>query len=165
MKPYQRILNLTGLLENKSFFLLGPRATGKSYLIHHQLGDRAILLNLLHSELYLRLSRAPWEIEAIIESELAHRNKKKKPIIVIDEVQKLPHLLDEVHRLIEGKKWQFLLTGSSARKLKYGHANLLAGRAWIAHLFPLVRHEIPNFQLERYLRYGGLPVVYASDDP
>ncbi len=86
-------------------------------------------------------------------------------IIVIDEVQKIPALLDEVHRLIESQHSRFLLTGSSARKLKRGQANLLAGRAWTAQLFPLCWSEIPSFQLDRYLRYGGLPQVYASDQP
>ncbi|OGT66749.1 MAG: ATPase [Gammaproteobacteria bacterium RIFCSPLOWO2_02_FULL_38_11] len=164
MTAYIRELNLVELLKKKTFFLLGPRATGKTFLIDHQLKNLAIIIDLLHSDLYFKLSHSPWELENIIEAKFSEK-KKKNCIIVIDEVQKIPNLLDEVHRLIESKKWRFLLTGSSARKLKYGHANLLAGRAWIAHLFPLVRHEIPNFQLERYLRYGGLPVVYASDDP
>lgn len=162
MKTYLRQLKLAQLLEKKSFFLLGPRATGKSFLIKHELADRAVLLNLLRSDLYLRLSRSPWELEAIIEAAL---DDKKDPIIVIDEVQKLPNLLDEVHRLIEEKRWRFLLTGSSARKLKAGHANLLAGRAWTAHLFPLSWSEIPNFNLDHYLRYGGLPVIYPSELP
>ena len=162
MKSYQRQLQLKQLIEKKSFFLLGPRATGKSFLIHQELGERALILNLLRSDLYLRLSQSPWELEAIIEAAL---DGKKDPIIVIDEVQKLPNLLDEVHRLIEEKKWRFLLTGSSARKLKHGHANLLAGRAWTAHLFPLSFSEIPNFRLEHYLRYGGLPAIYPSEFP
>ncbi len=162
MKSYQRQLNLSQLLEKKSFFLLGPRATGKSFLIHQELGEQALVLNLLRSELFLRLSRSPWELEAIIEGLLS---EKKSPIIVIDEVQKLPNLLDEVHRLMEEKRWRFLLTGSSARKLKHGHANLLAGRAWTAQLFPLSFSEIPHFDLGRYLRYGGLPAIYPSEFP
>jgi predicted AAA+ superfamily ATPase len=85
--------------------------------------------------------------------------------IVIDEVQKLPGLLDEVHRLIESRGLRFLLTGSSARKLKRGQANLLAGRAWTAHLYPLTSAEIPGANLPRLLRWGGLPAVVASDDP
>ncbi len=162
MITYQRQLDLPSLLKKKSFFLLGPRATGKSFLVQQQLGPRAISLNLLRSELYLKLSHSPWEIENIIEAELAH---KKDPIIVIDEIQKLPHLLDEVHRLIETKRWRFLLTGSSARKLKRGHANLLAGRAWSAHLYPLSWSEIPQFNLDHYLRFGGLPAIYPSKFP
>jgi predicted AAA+ superfamily ATPase len=87
-----------------------------------------------------------------------------EPIVVIDEVQKLPEILDEVHRLIEADKLTFLLTGSSARKLKRGGANLLAGRAWWAELFPLTSNEIPDFDLMTYLNRGGLPAVYPSDD-
>jgi len=79
-------------------------------------------------------------------------------------VQKLPEILDEVHRLIEAQKLTFLLTGSSARKLKRGGANLLAGRAWWAELFPLTSNEIPDFDLITYLNRGGLPAVFPSDD-
>jgi predicted AAA+ superfamily ATPase len=86
-------------------------------------------------------------------------------LIVIDEVQKIPHLLDEVHRLIEKTQNRFLLTGSSARSLKRGDANMLGGRAWEARLFPLVSNEIQEFDLDRYLRFGGLPHVYTSNDP
>ncbi len=162
MKPFIRQVNLLKLLQKKSFFLLGPRATGKSFLIREQLGQSAITFNLLNSELYLRLSSHPSDLELMID---AHMHKQEHKIVAIDEIQKLPHLLDEVHRLIESKKIRFLLTGSSARKLKYGHANLLAGRAWIAHLFPLSWSEIPTFQLDHYLRYGGLPAVYTSEEP
>jgi len=161
MVNYKRQLNLLNLLKKKSFFLLGPRAIGKSYLIHHQLASQAVILDLLRSELYLRLSAAPWELEKLIDAQLS----VQKSIIVIDEIQKIPGLLDEVHRLIEQRKFCFLLTGSSARKLKRGHANLLAGRAWTAALYPLSFSEIPHFDLEHYLRFGGLPAVYASDNP
>jgi predicted AAA+ superfamily ATPase len=85
-------------------------------------------------------------------------------IVVIDEIQKMPSLLDEVHRQIESQKIRFLLTGSSARKLKRGAANLLAGRAWTAEMFPLNSQEIPDFNLLQYLNRGGLPHIYPSDD-
>src|SRR3990167_7832943 len=162
MRHYQRKLDLLSLLEKKAFFLLGPRATGKSTLIADELRDNALMFNLLKSNLTLRLSSAPWELEGMIEAALAQHNYA---YIVIDEIQKVPNLLDEVHRLIEEKGYRFLLTGSSARKLKYGHANLLAGRAWTAHLYPLSYSEIPDFDLERYLRYGGLPAIYTSNHP
>ena len=84
--------------------------------------------------------------------------------MVIDEVQKLPEILDEVHRLIEKENLTFLLTGGSVRKLKRGGANLLAGRAWRAEMFPLTSKEIPDFDLLTYLNRGGLPSVYPSND-
>ncbi len=154
----KRCLNLVELLQKKSFFLFGPRATGKTTLIKRQLAKSARILDLLNSRIYLRLSSAPHDLETLIEPD---RDK----IIVIDEIQRIPELLNEVHRLIEDKKIRFLLTGSSARKLRRGKVNLLAGRAWNAELFPLIRKEIPNFDLERYLRLGGLPAVYLSDYP
>jgi predicted AAA+ superfamily ATPase len=84
-------------------------------------------------------------------------------VVAIDEIQKMPSLLDEVHRLIERRGMRFLLTGSSARKLKRGASNLLAGRAWEARLLPLTSHELgADFHLETYLSSGGLPMVYAS---
>ena len=155
----QRILNLPNLLSRKSFFLFGPRATGKSTLIKQQLSASATVIDLLDSRLYLRLLNSPHDLESIIHSD------NKNGIVVIDEIQRVPELLNEVHRLIENKKLTFLLTGSSARKLRRGKANLLAGRVWEARLFPLTWKEIPDFNLERFLRYGGLPPVYLSKYP
>jgi predicted AAA+ superfamily ATPase len=102
----------------------------------------------------------------IREQVLAHheRGTLVQPII-IDEVQKLPLLLDEVQYLIDSFSFQFILTGSSARKLKRGGANLLAGRARTHFLFPLVTKEIPDFDLDRALNYGTLPSIYLSDEP
>lgn len=91
-------------------------------------------------------------------------NKERPSLLIIDEIQKLPQLLDEVHRLIEKKKTRFLLTGSSARKLKRAGVNLLGGRAWEAALFPLVYPEIPDFDLLKYLHAGGLPHIYTSKE-
>ena len=160
MLTFQRLLSLPELLKRKSFFLFGPRATGKSYLVQSQLTDRALVIDLLRSDLYFRLSAEPGLLEALIGD-----RRGAGAWIVIDEVQKLPVLLDEVHRLIEKRGLRFLLTGSSARKLKRGQANLLAGRAWTAHLYPLTSAEIPRFELPRFLRWGGLPPVVASDEP
>ena len=153
-----RILDLTELLKKKSFFLFGPRSTGKSTLVKQQLLNTAGIIDLLDSRLFLRLSSAPHDLEEIIDA----RNTN---LVVIDEIQRIPELLNEVHRLIEDRKIRFLLTGSSARKLKRGNANLLAGRVWEAGLYPLTWKEIPEFNLERYLLYGGLPVVYLSEYP
>lgn len=155
---FKRILSLPDLLTKKSFFLLGPRATGKSYLIREQLQNSALIINLLSSDIYLRLLNNPSELASIIAGQA-------KKIVVIDEIQRIPALLNEVHRLIEEEKITFLLTGSSARKLKGENVNLLAGRAWQANLFPLSSKEIENFDLEKYLLYGGLPAVYSSKYP
>lgn len=152
---YKRKLNLRQLLEKKSFFLFGPRATGKTTLIHHSLSD-AKIYDLLDSETYRRLLKRP----KILEEE----NNRGKQIIVIDEIQKQPSLLDEVHRLIQKNNYHFLLTGSSSKKIKKKHINLLAGRAWQANLFPLSWSEIPQFSLMKYLNRGGLPSVYDSPD-
>jgi len=150
---YKRILNLSDLLKKKSFFLFGPRGTGKTTLIHQTITN-AQVIDLLETRTYRDYLRNP----SIINEQ------KKHAVIVIDEIQKLPELLDEVHRLIEKEKITFLLTGSSARKLKRGGANLLAGRAWWSELFSLTSREIPNFNLLTYLNRGGLPFVYPSED-
>lgn len=158
MMEIRRKLNLLELLKKKSFFLLGPRSTGKSTLIRQQLEGQSLVIDLLESNHFLRLSSNPQELGQMAD-------ETDKPFVVIDEIQKIPSLLDEIHRLIEKKKIRFLLTGSSARKLKGPHVNLLAGRAWIARLFPLTWSEITDFNLDRYLHFGGLPQVYLSQDP
>ncbi|MCD6055504.1 MAG: putative ATPase [Gammaproteobacteria bacterium] len=154
----KRLLDIKQLLTKKSHFLFGPRATGKSSLIRHELSHEALIIDLLHSEQYLRLLDNPSQLEAMIAV-------NPKPYIVIDEIQRIPVLLNEVHRLIEDKQWRFLLTGSSARQLKHQGVNLLAGRARQAALFPLTYHELPNFNLQHYLQYGGLPMVTLSEEP
>ena len=151
---YPRLLNLHTVLQKKSHFLFGPRATGKSWLIHEQLKS-AQIFNLLESSTFDRFLRRPQSFAEEVNS----------PMVVIDEIQKLPRLLDEVHRLIEEKKIHFLLTGSSARKLKHGGANLLAGRARSLSLFPLISREITDFELEKYCNVGGLPMIYRSSEP
>ncbi|MDY6953228.1 MAG: ATP-binding protein [Thermodesulfobacteriota bacterium] len=153
-----RHLKLAPLLAMKSFFLFGPRATGKTTAIRQQLAQRATVIDLLDSRYFLRLSASPHELESLIKAAPAD-------IIVVDEIQRIPELLNEVHRLIETQNIRFMLTGSSARKLRRGRANLLAGRVWEARMFPLIYREVPDFDLERYLRYGGLPAVYLSQFP
>lgn len=150
---YQRIIDLPKLLGKKSFFLFGPRGTGKTTLIRNTL-FRATVIDLLETKTYRDFLKNP----SIISE------RKLNQIVVIDEVQKLPEILDDVHHLIETEKKTFLLTGSSARKLKRGGANLLAGRAWWAELFPLTSYEIPDFDLLTYLNRGGMPSIYPSDD-
>lgn len=151
------------LLARKSHFLFGPRGTGKTFLAREQLGGKAVFFDLLHSDIFLTLSANPSDLEDMVHEQITEPDA---PVfIVIDEIQKLPALLDEAHRLIENKGWKFLLTGSSARKLYRRGVNLLAGRAWNQNLHPLTWKEIPDFDLERHLRYGGLPAVYLSREP
>jgi len=151
---YPRLLNILPHLQKRSLFLFGPRSTGKSTLLKLTL-PHAAYYDLLDNEVYNRLLRRP----AVIAEECSPED-----IVVIDEVQKLPQLLDEAHRLISSRGQRFVLTGSSARKLKRGASNLLAGRARWLQLFPLVSREIPNFNLDTYLKTGGLPNIYGEED-
>ena len=155
-----RQLNLPNLLKKRSFFLFGPRATGKTTLIKTQFKDDVPYLDLLDNELYLRLLEKPTDLYPIIQG---HHSQQSQ--VIIDEVQRVPAILNEVQRLMEKEKLSFLLTGSSARKLRRNQANLLGGRARQVELFPLTSSEIPEFDLERYLLTGGLPIVYYSDEP
>lgn len=158
MKTFiDRELKLLNLLQNKSYFLLGPRQTGKSFLIRKSLGDYRYY-DLLKTDVFLKLSRSPHRIrEEILESD---------KIVIIDEIQKLPSLLDEVHSLIEEKGIHFLLTGSSARKLKRKGTNLLGGRARTKHLHPLIYRELTDqFDLVKALDIGLIPSIYLSDSP
>jgi predicted AAA+ superfamily ATPase len=150
---YQRILNIPDLLRKRSHFLFGPRATGKSTLVGTSMPE-AKTYDLLKGETFQRLLQQP----SLIEQETS-----SDTLVIIDEIQKLPALLDEVHRLIESRKQRFLLTGSSARKLRHGGANLLAGRAFQANLFPLVRKEIDDFNLITYLNSTGLPEFCGNE--
>jgi len=156
---YSRILDVKSLISKKSFFLFGPRSTGKTTLLRETFGDKSIV-NLLKSSVLLPLTENPSRI-----SEIARERGGETGVIIIDEIQKLPVLLNEIHHLIETEPYRFILTGSSARKLKRSGVNLLAGRAWEATLFPLTFYEIPDFNLERYLLFGGLPQVYDSEWP
>ncbi len=153
---YVRKLDLRKLVKSRSCFLFGPRSVGKSSLIREELAD-AIYIDLLNDDVYDELARRPVA--------LAEKVGPTKKLIVIDEVQKLPKILDEVHRLIESKDYRFLLTGSSARKLRKDGANMLGGRAGEARLFPLSWAEIPDFNLLRYLNFGGIPRIYLSKEP
>lgn len=157
---YPRTLQIDALAQKNSILLLGPRATGKSFLIRNSL-EPALNINLLSAKEYARFSTRPALLAELCQS------LPKGSLVVIDEIQKIPSLLDEVHRLIEESGIRFVLTGSSARKLKRGKANLLAGRAWTKELFPLTSFELgKDFDLNRYLSHGGLPRVYTlKNDP
>ena len=144
------------LPRNRSAFLWGPRKVGKSYWIAHELKN-PILIDLLKSDVFADYASRP--------ALLRERFQDKKSLIVIDEIQKVPALLNEVHWLIENKGIQFLLTGSSARKLRRGHANLLGGRAWKRTMTPLSWTEVEGFDLERVMTSGLLPPHYLSPAP
>lgn len=149
---------LPGPVPQASFFLLGPRGTGKSTWLRSCFPE-AVFLDLLDDAVFRALSARP--------ESLAHFVPPGHPDwIVVDEVQKAPALLDEVHRLIESRGWRFVLTGSSARKLKRGGANLLGGRARIRTMHPLTAEELgPAYSLSHSLRFGQLPTVYVAPDP
>ena len=152
-----RLLDLPLLLEKKSHFLFGPRQTGKTFLIRHTM-EKVRVYDLLDSSIYLSLSQNPGRI--------AQEVLPDDRIVVIDEVQRLPELLNEVHRLIEEKGIHFLLTGSSARKLRQGGVNLLGGRARTKYLHPLTFSELGDrYDLLRAVERGLLPSIYFSDDP
>jgi uncharacterized protein len=152
-----RFLDLPALLQKKSHFLLGPRQTGKTFLIQHTLRG-ARVYDLLDHSTYLALSQNP--------GRMAQELGPKDKIVVIDEIQRFPDLLNEVHRLIESRGVRFLLTGSSARKLRRGGVNLLGGRARMKHFHPLTYKELgERFDLERAVERGLLPSIYFSDDP
>jgi predicted AAA+ superfamily ATPase len=153
---YHRIIEFPSI--QRSFFIFGPRLTGKTYLLKQRY-PQARYYDLLRSETFLRLSQRP----SILREEVSLLDEGQ--IVIIDEIQKLPQLLDEVHGLIEDRHIRFILTGSSARKLRRGGVNLLGGRARILRLHPLVSKEIGTFDLERFLQYGGLPSIYLSQEP
>lgn len=141
-----------------SFFLFGPRGVGKTTLLKERLPkDQTYIIDLLDFDTESRLVRRPKEF-----SEILNALPSTIKWVVIDEVQKLPFLLDEVHRSIEADSSRFFaLTGSSARKLKRGQANLLAGRAFTYHLAPLASIELGDqFDLDRALHFGTLPKAW-----
>ncbi len=141
-----------------SFFLFGPRGTGKSTLLKERFNPNECLwLDLLDLELEERFIRNPSELYAIVKA-----LPEKIKYVVIDEIQKVSKLLDEVHRLIEETKKIFILTGSSARKLKYGGANLLAGRAFVSHLYSLSCFEIGKDFEQRQLAYNNSLINFQT---
>lgn len=155
--PYVfRVIPIEAELKKKSVLLLGPRRTGKSALIRNQVESKTVY-NLLESDTFQKLSARPGLIRESIVA--AHQ------LIVIDEIQKLPTLMDEVHLMIEEYGTRFFLTGSSARKLRRSHTSLMAGRAKTLRLLAFCSREIPEYDLDKRLLYGSLPPVVLSDDP
>ncbi|MDE1920535.1 MAG: ATP-binding protein [Candidatus Omnitrophica bacterium] len=152
----ERIVDLDSLLKKRSYFLFGPRQTGKSSLIKRTLSS-AKIYDLLDDKTFLEFNSRPGRLKEEITA--------KDKWVVIDEIQRIPHLLNEVHLLIEDMGTRFLLTGSSARKLRSKGVNLLGGRAREAHLYPFVTAELgPRFDLKRALYAGLIPSIYFSDD-
>lgn len=151
MASIQRILQLP---KQQNFLLFGPRGTGKSTMLREQFPENCSLwIDLLDPNEENQFAKDPGQLTALVEAlpdSITH--------VVIDEIQKVPRLLDVVHSLIEKHKKYFVMTGSSARKLKYGGANLLAGRAFVYHLYPFSYLELENnFNLLETLQYGLLP--------
>jgi predicted AAA+ superfamily ATPase len=152
---YSRMLTFP----TSSFFLFGPRGTGKTALLRERLGDDALFFDLLDSHTYTRLLAHPESLADLIP-------RDQPQWIVVDEIQRVPELLNEVHRLIESRKLKFALTGSSARKLRQKGVNLLAGRAITKRLHPLTSWELGNdFDLPKAIQYGGLPMACTSEQP
>jgi len=143
---------------NASFFLWGARQTGKSTLLK-QLYPGSLWFDLLQMNVFERLQRMPSQLREIVMA-----SDINQPV-VIDEIQKIPELLNEVHWLIENNQTQFILSGSSPRKILHSKANLLGGRALRYELYPLVSAEVPEFDLIRALNHGLLPRHYLSDNP
>lgn len=158
---YKRIIDLN-LCNRHSCFLWGPRQTGKSTLLRAHFPD-AIVYDLLLSDEYRRCLQNPGVIRQELQQRKLTGASQQTPII-IDEVQKVPDLLDEAHWMIERMGLRFILCGSSARKVKRGHANRLGGRAPTLQLHPLTSSEIPDFDLTCALNQGLLPPHYGAMD-
>lgn len=152
---YNRLTKLPG----QSFFLFGMRGVGKSTWARAAFPD-AVYVDLLDERLYQDLLGDP----SLFEQSLGHL--ETDGWVVVDEVQRLPSLLNDVHRLIETRRLRFALLGSSARKLKAAGVNLLAGRAIRKTMFPLTAAELgPVFDLDKVLRHGSIPLVWTSETP
>ena len=148
---YHRKINILDNLKERSLFLLGPKQTGKSTLLQATFPNSKYY-NLLEADTFLELSSNP--------SQIRQQLQPQDKLIIIDEVQKLPVLLDEVHSLIQkNSELRFILTGSSARKLRRGGVNLLAGRAHIKYLHPLISPELNFSRIDERLEKGSLPFI------
>jgi predicted AAA+ superfamily ATPase len=150
------------LPKDENFFLFGARGVGKTTLLKHlSWFESSLYINLLISREELRFTRNPDELSAIVNA-----LPKNITHVIIDEIQKVPKLLDIVHDLIETTHIKFILTGSSARKLKHGGANLLAGRAFVYNLFPFTFLEFSEpINLIECLQWGMLPKIFEYSEP
>lgn len=144
--------------DNKSFFLFGPRGVGKTGWLRRTFPNE-LYFDLLEARTYSQLLSDPTRLADRIPKEYSGW-------VILDEVQRIPELLNEVHRLIESRKLRFIMTGSSARALRRKGVNLLAGRALTRFMHPLTIEELgESFSLKHSLRFGSLPSVYTEHDP
>ena len=144
--------------KGQSIFLWGARKTGKSSLLKSRFPD-SVFYDFLNTESFIRYTKSPHLFrEEILALDATRKNKP----VIIDEIQKIPELLNEIHWLIENQGIQFILCGSSARKLKTQSTNLLGGRAWPFYFYPLVYTEIPDFDLLKAIQHGLIPSHYLS---
>ena len=144
--------------KDSSFFLFGPRSTGKTTWVQNEFSS-ALFIDLLKASIFTRLTAQPDRLERMIPEGFSDW-------IIIDEIQKIPALLDEIHRLIERRKLKFILTGSSPRKLRSGGVNLLGGRALTLRMYPFTAAELKSdFDLKRALEHGLIPLAYTAEDP
>ena len=158
MDIIKRVMNIS-LPARQSAFLWGPRKTGKSTYLKENFPN-SMIYDFLQTDLFLELSKQP---SLLRERLLAKNNHALEYPVILDEVQKVPQVLDEVHWLIENKGFRFILCGSSARKLKRGKGNLLGGRAWRYEMFPLVTAELGDINLLRVLNRGMIPDHYMRE--
>lgn len=152
----KRVLNID-ISGNNAAFLWGPRKSGKTTLLHQRFPD-AKYYDLLNTDLKTALLIRP----ARLREEVLAENPD---IVIVDEVQKVPALLDEIHWLLENTKSRFILCGSSARKLRHGAANLLGGRAWQFELFPFTTAELDEYDILRIVNHGLIPKHYLETNP
>ena len=153
-RMYKRSLDLRETVKHKSIFLFGPRQTGKSTLVRETFPDAAYY-DLLEADTFRELSARPEYLRQTLDP--------RQSLVIVDEVQKLPAVLDEIQLLLDrNKNLRAVLTGSSARKLKRGAANLLGGRAWVCRLHPLVSAEVGDSRLLDRLNRGSLPSIIDS---
>ncbi len=159
MNNIERLLNID-LPPGQSSFLWGPRKTGKSTYMKMRF-PHSLVYDFLKTDLFFEISKKPFLLR---ERLLAKGDDVLNYPVILDEVQKVPQILDEVHWLIENKGIRFILCGSSARKLKRGKANLLGGRAWRYEMFPLVTPELKHLDLLRALNHGMIPIHYLQEN-
>jgi predicted AAA+ superfamily ATPase len=159
METIKRLLKIE-LPNRRSAFLWGPRKTGKTTYLGVSF-PASLSYDMLQTDLFLELTKRPFLLR---EQLLAADPKKLKEPVIVDEVQKVPQLLDEIHWLIENKGLRFILCGSSARKLKRGKGNLLGGRAWRYEMHPLVSAEVVDLNLLKVLNRGMIPAHYLEED-